>query len=198
MDEYSVEGGFTGRDSAKYFGIGRGKNLLKIQEDFMNKVLDHQMAKRAIRPQKCKEASKKFMKTVLQGVPGRRRLRGENVYSFMKYRSAAAWAEDGGTEPYLCAPCATTDYSYPGSGRASGNLVHPRWAAECSKCGKKNPFHRKKKVVFEVPSPPSWLAPVPPAPPPSPCDEGPVGDEGPESSNGRWSGKWLRRLGLTK
>ena len=38
MDEYSVEGGFTGQDSRKYLGVGRGKNLLKIQEDIMEKI----------------------------------------------------------------------------------------------------------------------------------------------------------------
>ena len=38
MDEYSGEGGFTGQDSAKYLGVGNGKNLLKIQEDIMKKV----------------------------------------------------------------------------------------------------------------------------------------------------------------
>ena len=38
MDEYSVEGGFTGQDSRKYLGMGKGKNLLKIQEDIIKKV----------------------------------------------------------------------------------------------------------------------------------------------------------------
>ena len=54
MDEYSVE--VTGQDTAKYFG----KNILKIQEDIMKKV--------EMRRAKCREVSKKFMKTVFQGV----------------------------------------------------------------------------------------------------------------------------------
>ena len=43
MDKYAVPGGFTGQDSANYFGVGshfsqKNKNLLKIQEDIVNKV----------------------------------------------------------------------------------------------------------------------------------------------------------------
>jgi len=60
MDEYSVEGGFTGQDTAKYFGAGKGKNLLKIQEDIMAKV--------DIRRKKCQELSKTLVNTTLQNV----------------------------------------------------------------------------------------------------------------------------------
>ena len=48
--------------------------------------------------------------------------------------------------------------------------------------------------MLELPSAPThtnWreMSPSPPpAPPPSTCDEGPVGDKGPKSSRGRWSG----------
>ena len=71
--------------------------------------------------------------------------------------SSTRWADHD--EPYYCEPCATTDLSYPGDGRTSDGLDNPRWAAQCSKCGKKNPFY------------------------PGPfCDEGPSGDEGPASS----------------
>ena len=93
MDEYSVEGGFTGQDSAKYFGIGRGKNLLKIQEDFMNKVLDHQMAKREILPQKCKEVSKKVIETIFQDAitdnlwnNGSKTIYTPNIFNNIKFR----------------------------------------------------------------------------------------------------------------
>ena len=64
----------TGQDSKKYFSGSKnlGKNLLKIQEDILNKVLElrrpwreHQMAKTAIRHQKCKEVSNKFVKTLI-------------------------------------------------------------------------------------------------------------------------------------
>ena len=49
-----------------------------------------------------------------------------------------------------------------------------------------------------VPTHTNWREMSPSPPPPSPCDEGPAGDKGPESSRGRWSGKWFRRFGLTK
>ena len=90
------------------------------------------------------------------------------IYGF---GSSTRWADHD--EPYYCEPCATTDLSYPGDGRNSDGLNNPRWAAQCSKCGKKNPYYQ---------------------PPPPPCDEGPPGDEGPMS----FLGSWGRRLGLTK
>ena len=124
------------------------------------------------------------------------------IYGF---GSSTRWADHD--EPYYCEPCATTDLSYPGDGRSSSSLVNPRWAAQCSKCGKKNPYYEKTEyemLELTLPSAPThtnWreMSPSPPpAPPPSPCDEGPAGDKGPESSRGRWSGKWSRRFGLTK
>ena len=66
MDEYSVEGGFTGQDTAKYFGIGKGKNLLKIQEDIMKKVEMHRV--------KCREVSTKLVNTTLQNVIERQKM----------------------------------------------------------------------------------------------------------------------------
>ena len=216
MDKYSVPGGFTEQNSAKYLGIGKNKCLLNIQEDIINKVLEarrpwreHQMAKTAIRPQKCKEVSKTFMKTVYQDVDLARCR--ETVYGFGPCKR---WAKDGGTQAYLCAQCATTDRSYPGSGKASGNLNHPRWAAQCNKCSKKNQYHHRNMERFiqvtntspgVLVAPPSPSSP-PPSPPPSSsshtqvsssCDEGPVGNEGPSSWN-IWGRKWFRRLGLTK
>ena len=75
MDEYSVEGGFTGQDSAKYLGIGNGKNLLKIQEDIMKKV--------EMRRIKCVEVSKSFVNTLLQKGTIRRIKYGEVSKSFV-------------------------------------------------------------------------------------------------------------------
>ena len=66
MDKYSVEGGFTGQDTAKYFGIGKGKNLLKIQEDIMKKVEMHRV--------KCREVSTKLVNTTLQNVIERQKM----------------------------------------------------------------------------------------------------------------------------
>ena len=192
MDEYSVEGGFTGRDSAKYLGIGKGKNLLNIQEDIMNKVLARRI--------KCKEMSKKFIKTVFRGVFHRQLKRaykknvGETVYGF---GSCARWAEDGGTEPYLCASCATTNHSSPGDGRASGNLMHPRWEAQCYKCWKENPYYKTLKMT--LPSVPTYTPYLKDETmdwckiSPTTCDPGVQGDEGPKS---QFLGKWGRRLGL--
>jgi len=208
MDEYSVEGGFTGQDSAKY--LGRGKNLLKIQEDIMKKV--------KMRRVKCR----KFATAIRSGtcsVIAVNRAKEKRRQDFFAKResynishgfaptiygfgSAKRW--DDHDEPYHCEPCATPDLGYPGSGRASGSLNNPRWAAQCSGCGKKNPYYEKKRygmLELTLPSAPThtnWreMSPSPPpVPPPSPCDEGPVGDDGPVSTNG---GKWFRRLGLTK
>ena len=185
MDEYSVSGGFTGQDSATYFGVGRGKNLLKIQEDMMKQV--------EMRRTKCRELSKIFVNTTIQkSIECRKRESRQKekrrvffakrewynishglsptVYGF---GSSARWSDHD--ESYYCERCATTDLSYPGGGRASGNLDHPRWAAQCSRCGQKNPFYHQN-------NPPS-------------CDEGPTGDEGPSSS---FLGSWARRLGITK
>ena len=119
--------------------------------------------------------------------------------------SSTRWADHD--EPYYCEPCATTDLSYPGGGRNSGSLNNPRWAAQCSKCGKKNPYYEKTEYeMLELPLVPThtnWreMSPSPPpAPPSSPCDgeyscdDGPSGDEGPPS----FLGKWGRRMGLTK
>ena len=180
MDEYSVEGGFTGQDSANYFGVGKGKNLLKIQEDIMKKV--------EMRRAKCREVSKKFVRTVLFKGHHRRTAAcvafDETVYGG---GPCNRWAKDGGTEPYLCEPCATTDSSYPGGGRASGNLKHPRWAAQCSKCGNKNPYYEKERLPFVLVPCDEGLS----------CDEGPSGDEGPVGQdNESFWGKWGRRLGL--
>jgi hypothetical protein len=190
MDEYSIEGGFTKRDSAKYLGIGRGKYILNIQEDIMNKVLARRL--------KCKEVSKNFIKTVFRDVFYRqlehtcyKKIEDITVYGF---GSSSRWAKDGGTEPYLCASCATTDHMYPGGGRASDSLMHPRWEAQCYKCWKKNPYYK----IFERTSTHCYEMLPPPTPPPSPCDRGPIGDKGPKSLNGGWWGRWLRRLGLTK
>lgn len=58
MDEYSVKGGFTGQNSEKYFGVGKEKNLLNIQEDIMKKV--------EMRRVKCRKVAKKFVENILQ------------------------------------------------------------------------------------------------------------------------------------
>ena len=194
MDEYAVEGGFTGQDSAKYFGIGKDNTpLLRIQENIMNKV----DARRAA----CQKLSRTLVDTTLQKVmqnATRRAREKERRRAFFAEREwynishglaptiygfgpSNRWADHD--EPYYCEPCATNDLSYPGDGRSSGSLDNPRWAAQCSRCGQKNPNYKEK-----VPSPP-------PSPPPSPtCDEGPSGDEGPRS----FLGHWARKLGLTK
>jgi len=194
MDEYAVEGGFTGQDSAKYFGIGKDNTpLLRIQENIMNKV----DARRAA----CQKLSRTLVDTTLQKV-----MRNATNRAWQKEKRRAFFAErewfnishgyaptiygfgpsnrwGDHDEPYYCEPCATNDLSYPGDGRSSGSLENPRWAAQCSRCGQKNPYYKEK-----VPSPP-------PSPPPSPsCDEGPSGDEGPPS----FLGHWARKLGLTK
>ena len=179
-----------------------------------------------------RKGAKTYLDTIIQKVINRRKMKVRNekyrrdffakseafnifhglaptIYGF---GSSARWADHD--EPYYCEPCATTDLSYPGSGRNSGSLNNPRWAEQCCRCGKKNPFYRKKSEVWEaecaqiiklLPSAPTTIpgremspSPLPPATPPSLCDKGPVGDEGPESSLDRWSMKWLRRLGLTK
>ena len=180
MDEYSVEGGFTGQDSAKYLGVGKGKNLLKIQEDIMKKV-----EKRRIT---CRNFSKSLLNATCSAI-ARNRTKEKRRHDFFAKREAfnitqglaptiygfgpsTRWADHD--EPYYCEPCATTDLSYPGGGRSSDSLNNPRWAAQCSRCGKKNPYYQP--------------------PPPSCCDEGPSGDEGPPS----FLGKWGRRFGLTK
>ena len=152
MDEYSVEGGFTGQDSRKYLGMGKGKNLLKIQEDIMEKI-----EKRRV---KCREVSKSFINATLQKViecRKRKRDKEKRRRDFFA-RSAAfnithglaptiyglgsstRWADHD--EPYYCEPCATTDLSYPGDGRNSGSLNNPRWAEQCCRCGKKNPYYQ--------------------------------------------------------
>ena len=211
MDEYSVEGGFTGQDSAKYLGVGKGKNLLKIQEDIMKKV--------KMRRIRCRKITKSVLNAICAAI-GVNRVKEKRRRDFFAKRevemigfglaptiygfgSATRWADHD--EPYYCEPCATTDLSYLGGGRNSGSLDNPRWAAQCSKCGKKNPYYEKTEYeMLELPSAPThtnWreMSPSPPpAPPPSTCDEGPVGDKGPKSSRGRWSGKWSRRFGLTK
>ena len=213
MDEYSVEGGFTGQDSRKYLGMGKGKNLLKIQEDIMEKI-----EKRRV---KCRNFSKSLLNATCTAI-ARNRAKEKRRQDFFAKReafnithglaptiygfgSSTRWADHD--EPYYCEPCATTDLSYPGGGRSSSSLDHPRWAAQCSRCGKKNPYYEKTEyemLELTLPSAPThtnWreMSPSPPpAPPPSPCDEGPAGDKGPESSRGRWSGKWFRRFGLTK
>ena len=210
MDEYSVEGGFTGQDSRKYLGMGKGKNLLKIQEDIMEKI-----EKRRV---KCREVSKSFINATLQKViecRKRKRVKEKHRRDFFArsaafnithglaptiygFGSSTRWADHD--EPYYCEPCATTDLSYPGGGRSSSSLDHPRWAAQCSRCGKKNPYYEKTEYeMLELPSAPThtnWRE-MSPSPPPA-CDEGPVGDKGPASSQDGWMGKWWRRLGLTK
>ena len=166
-------------DSAKIFGVGvhmptKHKTLLKIQTDIMDKVDQRRKI--------CQIMSNQFVKKIISGVlytPCAKRAprgtaatviedadfpsstkeqidHGETVYSYLKYTPASRWAADGGTERYLCKTCATIDHSYPGSGRASGNLNHPRWAAQCSGCGKKNQYY----------------CPIPPTPPPTSCEFG--------------------------
>ena len=165
MDEYAVPGGFTGQDSANYFGVGKGKNLLKIQEDILNKVEMRRITCRkfaiAIRSATCTAISANRAQEKCRGDFFAKReafniTRGlaPTIYGL---GSSTRWADHD--EPYYCEPCATTDLSYPGDGRNSDGLDNPRWATQCSKCGKKNPFY------------------------PGPfCDEGPSGDEGPASS----------------
>ena len=58
IDKYSVPGGFTGQDSAKYFGMRKGENILKIQENIMNNIEN----RRAI----CHKMSKQFVGTVFK------------------------------------------------------------------------------------------------------------------------------------
>ena len=170
MDEYSVPGGFTGQNSANYFGMGsnaaqKSKNLLKIQEDIMKKI--------EMRRIKCREFSKSFVNATCAAIAANR-FKEKYRRAFFAERElfnithglaptiygfgpCARWADHD--EPYYCEPCATADLSYPGGGRSFGILNNPRWAAQCSGCGKKNPFY------------------------PGPfCDEGPSGDEGPTSS----------------
>jgi hypothetical protein len=148
MDEYSVEGGFTGQDSRKYLGMG--KNLLKIQEDIMKKV--------EMRRKKCREVSKNLIGTLLDGAIYRK---------VVQPRVCTTW-EERCLEMIKSLPSVPTTDPY-------------------CECG---------------------------AAPPPPCDEGPVGPEAAEAaaeepsctgSSARWaarrvgwSGKWLRRLGLTK
>ena len=198
MDEYSVEGGFTGQDSAKYFGIGKGKNLLKIQEDIMKKV--------EMRRIRCRKITKSVLSAICAAIAVNRVKEKRRRDFFAKrevemigfglaptiygFGSATRWADHD--EPYYCEPCATTDLSYPGGGRNSGSLDNPRWAAQCSKCGKKNPYYEKTEYeMLELPSAPThtnWREMSP-----SPCDPGVQGDEGPKS---QFMGKWGRRLGL--
>ena len=165
MDKYAVPGGFTGQDSANYFGVGRGKNLLKIQEDILKKV--------EMRRITCRKFTKSFLNATCAAITANRAKEKRRRDFFAKREaemielglpptiyglgSSTRWADHD--EPYYCEPCATTDLSYPGDGRNSDGLNNPRWAAQCSKCGKKNPFY-----------------------PGSFCDEGPSGDEGPASS----------------
>ena len=122
------------------------------------------------------------------------------IYGF---GSSTCWADHD--EPYYYEPCATTDLSYPGGGRLSDSLNNPRWAAQCSRCGKKNPYYEKtayerlELILPSVPTHTNWLEmSPPPAPPSSPCDEGPAGDKGPESFRGRWSGKWSPAIWINK
>ena len=75
------------------------------------------------------------------------------IYGF---GSSTRWADHD--EPYHCEPCATTDLSYPGNGRSSDGLNNPRWAAQCSKCGKKNPYYEKTEyemLELTLPSAPT-------------------------------------------
>ena len=64
---------------------------------------------------------------------------GETVYG---YGPISRWDAAGGKQKYLCSKCSTTDHSYPGGGRGSDNLNHPRWDEKCNGCGKPNIFHR--------------------------------------------------------
>ena len=148
MDEYSVEGGFTGQDSRKYLGMGKGKNLLKIQEDIMEKI-----EKRRV---KCRNFSKSLLNATCTAI-ARNRAKEKRRQDFFAKREAfnithglaptiygfgpsTRWADHD--EPYYCEPCATTDLSYPGDGRNSGSLNNPRWAEQCCRCGKKNPYYQ--------------------------------------------------------
>ena len=196
MDEYSVEG--VGQDSAKYLGIGKGKNLLKIQEDIMKKV--------EMRRIRCRKITKSVLSAICAAIAVNRVKEKRRRDFFAKrevemigfglaptiygFGSATRWADHD--EPYYCEPCATTDLSYLGGGRNSGSLDNPRWAAQCSKCGKKNPYYEKTEYeMLELPSAPThtnWREMSP-----SPCDPGVQGDEGPKS---QFMGKWGRRLGL--
>ncbi len=163
MDEYAVPGGFTGQDSANYFGVGshfaqKSKNLLKIQEDIIKKV--------EMRRITCRKISNSFLNATCGAIAARRDFFAKNALfnithglapTIYGFGSSTCWADHD--EPYYCEPCATRDLSYPGDGRSSDSLNNPRWAAQCSKCGKQNPFY------------------------PGPfCDEGPSGYEGPASS----------------
>ena len=165
IDKHSVPGGFTGQDSAHYLGVGKGKNLLKIQEDIINKV--------EMRRITCRKFTKSFLNATCTAIAANRAKEKRRRDFFAEREafnitqghaptiyglgSSTRWAAND--EPYYCEPCATTDLSYPGDGRSSDSLNNPRWAAQCSRCGKKNPFY-----------------------PGSFCDEGPSGDEGPASS----------------
>ena len=193
MDEYSVEGGFTGQDSRKYFGVG--KNLLKIQEDIIKKV--------EMRRRKCRKFSKSVLNAICAAIAANRAKEKHRRNFFAKresfnishgfaptiygFGSSARW--DDRDEPYYCEPCATTDLSYPGGGRSSGSLNNLRWAAQCSRCGKKNPYYENLEMILPpAPTHTNWREMSP-----SPCDPGVQGDEGPKS---QFMGKWGRRLGL--
>lgn len=109
------------------------------------------------------------------------------LYTVYGFGPCVKWAASD--ELYLCEPCATSDLSYLGGGRASGNLKDPRWATQCDRCGLPNPFYENGRNS-DGPA----------------CDSGPLGDEGPRGADngaekeekGAWLGKWARRLGITR
>ena len=160
----------------------------KFTKSFLNATCTAIAANRAQEKRRGDFFAKREAEIIEMGLP-------PTIYGF---GSSTRWADHD--EPYYCEPCATTDLSYPGDGRCSSSLAQQRWAGQCSKCGKKNPYYEKTEYeMLELPSAPThtnWRE-MSPSPPPS-CDEGPVGDKGPASSQDGWMGKWWRRLGLTK
>lgn len=192
-DMYQLIDGICGGNSREYVGDTprqekiRDTLLLGIQERALDALRDRRAA--------CARAACTFMRGVLHKTIHRRsffaKLPHDQVWGI---GPAARWGESD--VPYLCTPCATSDLSYLGGGRSSGNLKDPRWATACLRCGLPNPFYSGySRDACDLGD--DWG-----------CDSGDEGSPGVTVSMGSgaavgreaeegWLGKWGRRLGLT-
>ncbi len=201
-DMYQLIDGICGGNSREYVGDTPRQQTIRdtILLDIQEKVMAGMVLHRAV----CTQVASTMMESLIHREIQRHLRRKKTqrhrenrrevffasramLYTVYGVGPSSRWATSDAS--YLCEPCATTDLSYPGGGRASGSLKDPRWAAQCLGCGVLNPFYSNGGVDSDGPS----------------CDSGPSGDEGPRGADnvaekeeeGGWLGKWGRRLGIT-
>jgi len=201
-DMYQLIDGICGGNSREY--VGDTLRQQTIRDTLLLDIQEKAVAGIAVRRAICTRAASTMMESLIHREIQRhlRRKKAQRhrekcrkaffasramYYTVYGFGPCVKWAASD--EPYLCEPCATTDLSYPGGGRASGSLKDPRWATQCDRCGLPNPFYENGRNS-DGPA----------------CDSGPSGDEGPRGAdNGAekeeeagWLGKWGRRLGITR